>query len=144
MRYKIWRANFLRCQSKKEYDIVVRLRTDLNFTRGFLPQKNEYINIPSGIVFINGMEHVFGPHDILAYGSPPLMNYYCSLFQNISHYIMKGEFVLQPENLLRVHLAQKELTVRMWEDDIRIGTREGGNIDTGFNHFYHSTSNWKN
>jgi len=141
MWYKVWRVNALRCEYKEKYDIVVRIRTDLDFKRGFNPEKNDFINIPSGFVFIN--PDIFGPHDILAYGKPSLMNYYCSLFQSIHHYIKTNEFVLQPENLLRVHLSQKDFVVRMWEDEIGIGLNRGSNVDTGFNYFLHGTTSWK-
>ena len=140
MWYKVWRVNYLRLSAGKEYDLVVRLRTDLNFTRGFVPIQNHYLNLPSGFVYIN--PQIFGPHDYLAYGTSDVMNYYSSLFLQLQHYLKKGEFIYQPENLLRVHLSQKEQTVRMWEDDIRIFRIDSGNVDTGSGYYLHNTSSW--
>ena len=133
MWYKVWKANYLMNMIGREYDVVVRLRTDLHFTRGFHPIANDFINMPSGLIGITaGYEDTsFGPHDFLVYGNPAIMDYFSSLYLNLYHYFCSGEFTAHPENILRVHLSRKDLTMRFWGDEIRIFRTGYHNWDTG-------------
>lgn len=145
MWYKVWRANFLRHCSGKDYDLVVRLRTDLIFHRGFSPVMNSWLNIPSGIILItHGYENLsFGPHDFLAYGNSEVMDYYCSLYHSLHHYFRSGEFTAHPENVLRVHLSQKDLTLRFWGDEVEVARTGYRNWDSQPGEYTLRTADWK-
>ena len=144
MWYKVWRANYLLNMVGKDYDVIVRLRTDLHFTRGFHPIINDFINMPSGLIGITGgFENVsFGPHDFLVYGNPEIMNYFSSLYLSLHHYFYSGEFTAHPENVLRVHLSRKDLTMRFWGDEIRIFRTGYHNWDSNPDSYTMKSKDW--
>lgn len=109
MFYKIWRSNLL--ANKEEYDIVVRLRTDF-FLSDLKIELNDYLNIPHGTIGVWDWENCFGPVDVIAYGNQKLMNYYSSAYLYLTRFLKDSEYFFPHENLLRVHLAQKDITIR--------------------------------
>jgi hypothetical protein len=123
MWYKIWRANML--TKAEKYDVIIRMRTDIGLSDKFMVIKSEFINFPHGIVTIQGWPNAYGMHDIIAYGNPSIMDYYSSLFLYITRYLKEGVYCFPPENLLRHHLAQKNITIRFYGDSVYL--RDGGN-----------------
>jgi len=109
MFYKIWRSNLL--SNQEEYDVVVRLRTDI-FLSDFKIELNDYLNIPHGSIGVWNWEDCFGPVDIIAYGNQKLMNYYSTAYLYLTRFLKDGEYFFPAENLLRVHLSQKDITIR--------------------------------
>ena len=109
MFYKIWRSNLL--ANKEEYDVVVRLRTDV-FLSDFKIELNDYLNIPHGSIGVWNWDNCFGPIDIIAYGNQELMNYYSITYLYLTRFLKDGEYFSPSENLLRVHLSQKDITIR--------------------------------
>lgn len=108
MLYKVWRSNLL--ANSEEYDVVVRLRTDL-FLSDFKIELNDYLNMPHGIIGVWTWERCFGPVDMIAYGNQEIMNYYSSMYLYLSRFL-KDEYFFPPENMLRVHLSSKDITIR--------------------------------
>jgi hypothetical protein len=110
MLYKVWRSNLL--ANYEEYDVVVRLRTDL-FLSDFKVEVNDYLNIPHGKIGIWNWNNCYGPVDMIAYGKQELMNYYSSMYLYLSRFL-KDEYFFPPENMLRVHLSSKDITIRLF------------------------------
>jgi len=116
--YKIWRANLLTKMSGKDYDIVIRAETcssypDLNL------EKNESINIPYWHHVYNwGGYHSCNINNWVAYGSPELMDYYCSIFLYLRKYY--GECFVQPiESFLNHHLFMRpEISLKFFNSRI--------------------------
>ena len=126
MWYKIWRANILTKLNPEQYDVVVRLRTDLILSDWFTPKINEFLNIPHGTVWIHNWLNCYGPHDFIAYARPDIMDKYSSIYTYITRYLKEGVYMYTPENVLRHHLGQFDIQVRYYGD--RILLRDGGNI----------------
>ena len=126
MWYKVWRANMLTKLNPEPYDVVVRLRTDLILSDWFTPKINEFLNIPHGTVWIQNWLNCYGPHDFLAYGSPEIMDIYSSVYHYLNRYVKEGVYMYIPENTLRHHLGQFDISVRYYGDTILL--RDGGNI----------------
>jgi hypothetical protein len=112
MWYKIWRSNLL-CSSQ-DYDVVVRARTDVFFGESLEIIKNDSLNIPVGIIGNSSWENCWGYVDMFAYGNQNIMNYYSSLYLYLTRYIKEGEYFFPPENLLRVHLSQRNIDIRLF------------------------------
>lgn len=111
MFYQIWKSNLL--ASSEHYDVVVRLRTDI-FLSHFSIEKNQFLNLPHGSIGVWSWENCYGPVDLIAFGSQEIMNFYSCLFLYLTRFLKEGEFFFPPENLLRVHLAQKDTQIRTW------------------------------
>ena len=109
MFYKIWRSNLL--ANQEEYDVVVRLRTDV-FLSEFKIELNNYLNIPHGEIGVWNWDNCFGPVDIIAYGNQKVMNYYSTTYLYLTRFLKDGEYFFPPENILRVHLSKKDITIR--------------------------------
>jgi hypothetical protein len=109
MFYKIWKCNLL--SNAEEYDVIVRLRTDI-FLSDFKIELNNYLNIPHGRIGVWSWDNCFGPVDMIAYGNQELMNYYSITYLYLTRFLKEGEYFFPPENLLRVHLSQKDITIR--------------------------------
>jgi len=110
MFYKI-----LRCYQlikEKNYDIVIRNRTDIKFDRPLFLEDNLHINIPSG------GDHRGGLLDLFAYGNKSIMEKYCSLFDNIENYINDKNILFHPESLLRHHCTKHNLKINRFIFDI--------------------------
>lgn len=123
MWYRIWRGNLLtKCD---DYDIVVRLRTDLELSDKFNVEINNYLNFPHGGCQITHWHGCYGPHDLIFYGKPELMDYACMLYQYIPKYISQDQYYFPSENLLRHHLSLKDITIRFYGDSVKL--RDGGN-----------------
>lgn len=140
MWYKIWRANMLTKIHGENYDVVIRTRTDNVLSKEFTPDINSFLNIIKGDVSIPGFRNCFGPHDFFAYGSPEIMDYYSSVFLYLSRYHREGNYIYPPENILRVHLSQRDIIIRRYHDSILL--KHDGNIGRNEitpDHIYSST-----
>jgi hypothetical protein len=126
MWYKIWKANTLTKLNLEPYDVVVRLRTDLVLSDWFEPKINPHLNIPHGTVWIGNWLNCYGPHDFIAYSNPQIMDQYSSLFLYATRYFKEGVYMYTPENVLRHHLGQFDISVRNYGDRILLTDR--GNI----------------
>ena len=125
MWYKIQKANHLTKLVDKDYDIIVKLRTDIKLSDNFELKLNNYLNFPHGTVRIPDWDNCYGPHDFIFYGPPKLMDYTTNLFYFISKYHAEGNYIYPPENLLRHHISQKDLEIRFYSDVVKL--RGGGN-----------------
>jgi len=110
MWYKIWRANLL--SQNESFDVVIRARFDAFFKKPFLVEQNSYINVPNFKVYVRNWPNCVGPVDLFAYGSQKLISYYSSLFYKYYSYFEKQHTVSIAENLLRIHLAEKDIEIR--------------------------------
>lgn len=146
MWYKIQKANHLTKLVDKEYDIVVKLRTDIELSENFRLEKNEYLNFPHGIISIPEWDNCFGPHDFIFYGSPKLMDYTTNLFYFISKYHAEGHYIYPPENLLRHHISQKDINIRYYSDSVLLGENGGnrGRFDLSQPDKIVNSQNWRN
>jgi len=108
--YKIWKCNQL--SLTKNYDIVIRCRTDWYPQTDLLLEKNEYINVPVGTVHVNGWPLSGGILDMFAYGNRKNMNYYSCLYLYAIKYLFEGHYCYPFEHILSVHLSQKDMQVR--------------------------------
>lgn len=125
MWYKIWKANML--TKEEDYDVIVRIRTDIGLSQKFTVVKNDFINFPHGIVYLNSWSNSFGMHDFLAYGNPEIMDYFSSTFLYLSRYLKEGVYFYPYENVLRHHLAQRNIPIRFYGDSVYL--RHSGNVD---------------
>lgn len=141
MWYKIWRANMLTKYNDSEYDVVVRLRTDLRLSDKFTVTINNCINFPYGTVHITEWLNCFGPHDLIVYGNPNIMDYFSSLYLYMSRYLKEGVYFYPYENILRHHLSQKPMNIRFYSD--YVGLRNGGVYDFDVPDNTHSSEDWK-
>jgi hypothetical protein len=116
MWYKVWRSNLL--SSSENYDIVVRARTDVFLDDNFEITKNEYLNIPVGFIGNGSWKNCWGYVDMFAYGSQEVMDYYSSLYLYLSRYLKDGDYFFPNENLLKVHLAQRDINIRLFINGI--------------------------
>jgi len=144
--YKIQRANYLTKMVNNNYDIVVKLRTDLILKDDFFLFKNDSLNFSVGKMILPAWGNIEGPHDYVFYGKPQYMDYATNLFYFISHYHREGQCIHPPENLLRHHLSQQDISLRFYNFQVML---RGNNAiqtypDQPFN-FYtsHSSRNWK-
>jgi hypothetical protein len=140
MWYKIWRANMLTKIPGENYDIVIRTRTDNVLSKEFTPVLNSFLNIIKGDVSIPGFQNCLGPHDFFAYGAPEIMDYYSSAFLYLSRYLKDGHYIYPAENILRVHLAQRDIMIRRYYDSILL--KHDGNVgrdEVTPDHIYSST-----
>lgn len=110
MHYKIWKANQLSLVDN--YDIIVRCRTDCYPPTNILIEKNDYINVPVGYVFVPAWPFSMGNIDMFAYGSRKLMNYYSSVYLYTTKYIFEGYYCYPYEYILSVHLNEKNIQIR--------------------------------
>lgn len=120
MWYKIQKANNLTKLIDKEYDIVVKLRTDIELSSNFTLIQNDCLNIPHGSCVILDWDNCWGPHDFMYFGSPKSMDYATGLFYFISKYHQEGNYLYPPENLLRHHLSQRDIPIRFYPDSIKL------------------------
>jgi hypothetical protein len=111
--YGMWKASKLRRAYKKDYDLVIRTRADLNFS---------LINI-NFETLDKSKVYVF-PHltndkvsDKFAIGCPSLMNIYTEVFLNLQEYwygnIKLRERLRHYECLLKYHLEQHNIQVKL-------------------------------
>jgi hypothetical protein len=126
MWYKVWKANMLTKTDNIQYDVIVRLRTDIGLSDKFSVQINEFINFPHGLVTVPNWHNAFGMHDIIAYGNPQNMDYFSSLFLYMFRYLKEGVYFYPYENVLRHHLSQKSMFIRFYGDAVYL--RDGGNF----------------
>jgi hypothetical protein len=104
--------NKIQLIKEKNYDIVIRNRTDIKFDRPLFLEDNLHINIPSG------GDHRGGLLDLFAYGNKSIMEKYCSLFDNIENYINDKNILFHPESLLRHHCTKHNLKINRFIFDI--------------------------
>lgn len=109
MWYKIWRANIL--TKSKKYDIVVRARTDVNYSNLDF-SLFDGITIPKGYTVWDDYLEITGINDVFAYGPPYYMDYYCSLYNYLRGYIKEGCPIIPGEGLLTYHLKQQSIYLR--------------------------------
>lgn len=137
MWYKVWRANML--TKDIDYDVIVRARIDTFFPSEFKLEINNYLNITNELVGVWNWPNCWGPTDVFAYGSPSIMNYYSSLFLKFYSYFQRGELLEIPENILRVHLSKKDITIRQIPEDLYL---RGGLKTKGKEIEFSNSLNW--
>ena len=89
----------------KKYDIVLRNRLDITFTKPLFFIQNNSLNVPLG------GDHLGGLMDLLAYGSTDIMTIYKKLYLDIDKYIMSRSVVFHPETLLRHHVKNYSIHI---------------------------------
>lgn len=132
MWYKVWRANTL-CQTHGQYDIIVRARTDVYLKSPLVLEENSHLNLPVGLVYNRDWENCFGWVDLIFYGNPEIMNYTSSLFLYLTRYLKEGHYFNPTENVLRVHLAQKEMKINFFQAAVYLARKDpnGPSINGG-------------
>lgn len=110
MYYKVWKANQL--SLNEHYDVIVRCRTDNYMNIDTKIEINDYINIPTGFVYINDWINSEGYIDQFAYGNRKNMNYYCVLYNYLTQYLYRGYYLMPHEHILKIHLFEKDITIR--------------------------------
>lgn len=111
MWYKIWRANLLTKKSNKKYDIIIRARSDANYS-DFDVEKFDGLVIPKGHVVWMDEPQLIGINDVFAYGPPKHMDYYCSLYHYLRSYINEGVPIIPAEGLLTYHLRKRPIVLK--------------------------------
>jgi hypothetical protein len=99
-----------------DYDVVVKIRSDHPFDTNLTIEKNDYINLIHGAIYIEGWPGCIGPRDQYVYGNPDIMDYYSSIFLYASRYLKEGVYIFPPENVLRHHLTVRDILVKAWPD----------------------------
>ena len=116
MWYKVWKANLM--SKFQKYDVVVRTRTDIYLDEEFDIQINDNLNIPWGCIFMPHWKNSGGPIDVIAYGKPELMDYYSSIYLYLTRYLKEGHYFYPPENMLGVHLSQRDINIRYFPSKV--------------------------
>lgn len=116
MYYKIWRCNNL--TKNDNYDIVVRTRTDIYMDDNLQLLINEYLNIPEHFAVNTSWLNCIGPTDTFAYGNQDVMDYYSSVFIYLTRYLKEGHYFFPAENILKVHLSQRNVLVRHFPSQV--------------------------
>ena len=135
MWYKIWKANMLTKTFDKEYDIVVRARTDSFFNDDVDIIKNDMLNIPIGRNKTSNWDDSDGFNDIFAFGNYKLMDYYSLTYLFMMDHINKGHYMVPPEHFLHVHMNRISVDVRFIPNHITITRTSKGKGDEVYNHF---------
>ena len=120
MWYKIWRANMLSKSLDIDYDVVVRGRLDTFMDGDVKIMINDYLNIPSGRIKTHNWENSDGICDIFGFGKPKLMDYYSSIYLNLLEYINQDQYMIPPENLLRIHMGRVDVNIRFFTNKLFI------------------------
>jgi len=108
--YKVMRCNLL--SQKKDYDIVIRTRSDIYLEPFPKLEVNDYFNLLWGYTYNEMWLNNGGPPDQFAFGTQKNMNYYSSLFIYLSRYLKEGAYMFPPENILKTHLSQFEVRLK--------------------------------
>jgi hypothetical protein len=86
---------------KEEYDIIVRIRSDLHFEHYVIDYKNDnLIHIYAGYCYPD-------MNDQFAYGSQSVMKTYFDVFDNITSIDL-----MHPESILHEHLTMNSITIQ--------------------------------
>lgn len=90
---------------EEEYDLIIKSRYDLiiNEKINLNNIKSEFINIPIGYDFRDGL------NDLFAIGNLSNMKYYCNMIKKIEKYNEKEKILFHPETLLKHHLKIKNV-----------------------------------
>lgn len=134
MYYRIWRGNLLTKKSNNTYDIVIRARTDIIFDKDLILEKNNYINVPAGLVYSGAFECDKGIIDCFGYGNFKVMDYYSLMFLQLMQYVMEGHYLFPVEHLLLVHLSKINLNIKFIPNYMGI-VRESVDDIEWFNNF---------
>lgn len=115
--YKLWKATTLVNQDR--YDIVIRARIDTRLESYPELHVDSHLTLPTGCVGVWSWDGCWGPCDLYHHGSQQLNTYVTSLFLHLIDYLREGEYFFPPENLFRVHLSRKDislnfLTTKIW------------------------------
>ena len=114
--YKIWKSNQLSLIDN--YDVIVRCRTDYYPPTDIVIEKNDYLNLPIGTVYVEGWPNSGGNIDLFAYGNRKIMNYYSTVYLYIMKYLHQGYYCYPYEYILSVHLNSKDIKIRQLAIDM--------------------------
>ena len=103
-----------------DYDVVVRGRLDTFMDGDVKIMINDYLNIPSGRIKTHNWENSDGICDIFGFGKPKLMDYYSSIYLNLLEYINQDQYMIPPENLLRIHMGRVDVNIRFFTNKLFI------------------------
>ena len=81
---------------------------------------NLSINVPSGRIKTHNWENSDGVCDIFAFGNTKLMDYYSSIYLNLLEYVNQDQYMIPPENLLRVHMSRIDIDIRFFTNKLFI------------------------
>jgi hypothetical protein len=125
----VWRANILTKTFGIDYDIVVRVRTDIMFDDKLDIVKNNMLNVPFGRVKTQNWENSDGIADLFAYGSPKLMDYYSTCLFYMMEHINNGHYMVPHEHFLHTHLNKVSIPVRFMNSQLTITRTSRGTSD---------------
>lgn len=144
MWYKIWKSNLL--TQDKEYDLIIRARTDTLFDTNFEIQFNNMLNVPMGVNHSSWSDS-YGINDCFAYGPPKIMNWYSFLFLHIMDYLNRGHYLFPPEHFLAVHMSKIKCEIRYFPYYMIITRTSKGTPNEVYNKFIqtpYETIRWSN
>jgi len=107
MFYKWYSSLF--CLNETNYDIVIRNRLDIKFTKPLQIFQNKFLNVP------HGGDHLGGLMDLFCYGVTDVLKTYKQLYLNIDRYILSEKIPFHPETLLRHHIKQNSIEIRRFD-----------------------------
>ena len=129
MWYKVWKANILTKTFGIDYDIVVRVRTDIKFDDKLDIVKNNMLNVPFGRVKTQNWENSDGIADLFAYGSPKVMDYYSACMFYMMEHINNGHYMVPHEHFLHTHLNKVSIPLRFMNTALTITRTSKGTPD---------------
>ena len=126
MFFNIWKCNELKKKHEQQkrftYEVVIRLRSELNFLR--LPNQKLFRKI------INGSKCIYIPKgfewggitDLFAFGSSPSMDIYSSVWTHFTPSAINSQYdvITNPERLLIYHFQSERLPFKTKKMDIRL------------------------
>ena len=129
MWYKVWKANLLTKEFGIDYDVVIRVRTDIMFDDKLDIVSNNMLNVPYGRVKTHNWENSDGIADLFAYGSPKVMDYYSTCMFYMMEHINNGHYMVPHEHFLHTHLNKVSIPIRFMDSQLTITRTSKGTSD---------------
>jgi hypothetical protein len=112
MHYNLNQCNQLRLNSGIDYDMVIRIRTDVGITE---PLDITEFSSSKNTVFISDNErhglHPYRCNDLMSIGDPDSMNAYCDLVNWLKIHNNNG-VPFHPETMMGFHLANNHIEIK--------------------------------
>ena len=129
MWYKVWKANMLTKKFGIDYDVVIRVRTDIKFDSKMEIIKNNMLNVPFGRVKTQNWQNSDGIADLFAYGPPKIMDYYSSCVFYMMEHINNGHYMVPHEHFLHTHLNKISIPILFMDSQLTITRTSKGTPD---------------
>jgi len=109
MLYARWGCNELRKSTRKEYDVVILARTEIQMERP--PNRNELDAATRSVLIPRGFNAGDGYNDLFAITSPHGADVYTSLYNRLNKLVFDDYVPMNPHNLLKRAITESKVPV---------------------------------